>query len=64
MYRIIDGQGGGLMAMREFKTLDEARDTLRSFHSIDTEGVDKMSLAQLCELGVWTIEENGKELTL
>lgn len=56
-YKVIDMQGTGHMAGEVFDSKDEIRDRLRSFHSIDVEGAEKMSLNDLLEIGTWEIEE-------
>ena len=55
MYKIIDGQGGSLKADEEHKTLDEVRESLASFHSIDVDGAEEMSLQELCDIGTWDV---------
>jgi hypothetical protein len=64
MYKIIDLQGGELMSNRTFETLDEIRDTLANFHDIDEPLAHKMSLAELCEIGGWDIERDGRPITV
>lgn len=56
-YKIIDRQGTGAKANNIYNTLDEIRDDLRSYHSIDVEGAEKMTLEDLCEIGEWEVEE-------
>lgn len=63
-YAVIDRQGMGTMAARRFSSLEEVRDALASFHSIDVEGTEKMTLIDLCEVGEWEITKNGKEIEL
>lgn len=48
-------QGGGLKRGNTYATLEEVRDDLASFHSIDVENTDKMSLNDLCEVGSWQV---------
>lgn len=56
------------MAGRTFSGLDEIRDHLRAFHSADVENTDRLSLEDLCEIGVWSIrrlatcEDTGKQV--
>lgn len=64
-YKIIDGQGGGLKGTEEHLTLDSVRNSLASFHSIDVEGTEKMTLGDLCEIGTWSIEDDqGNEIEI
>ena len=63
MYKVQDLQGGGLMRSRSWKTLNALRDDLADFHSIDVEGTESMTLADLCEIGSWgVIDENDNEV--
>lgn len=57
MYKIIDGQGGGLMSGRYFASREAVRDQLASFHSADVANTDKMTLDDLLEIGVWELVE-------
>ena len=57
-------QGTGAMSTREFETLDKVREALDSYHSVDVEGTDKMTLIDLCEIGTWSVEEDGVEVEL
>ena len=56
MYKIIDGQGGGLKSTEFHETLEEVRASLASFHSIDVEGAEHMTLEDLQEIGDWEIQ--------
>lgn len=57
MYKVIDCQGGGLMSDRQFSSLEEVKEALQSFHSVDVENTDKMTLEDLCEIGSWAVEK-------
>ena len=59
MYTIIDTQGGGLKSTEKHETLESVRESLASFHSVDVEGAEDMSLIELCEIGGWGIEQDG-----
>jgi hypothetical protein len=41
---------------RVFGSNAEARAALASFHSADVEGTERMSLAELLDLGGWSLE--------
>lgn len=63
MYQIIDGQGGGLKSTERHATLESVRESLASFHSVDTEGAEVMGLTELCDIGTWdTVDSKGKSV--
>lgn len=64
LYALVDRQGMGTMADRRFYSLDEVKEALQSFHSIDVEGTEKMTLIDLVEIGDWAITRDGKEISL
>lgn len=39
----------------EFETLKDVEEQLKSYHSIDTEGIEKMPLWEICEAFNWEI---------
>ncbi len=55
MYKIIDLQGGGLKKTEQHNTLESVRESLASFHSIDVENTELMTLVDLCEIGGWEV---------
>jgi len=55
MYKIIDRQGGGLKNTEQHESLEDVRESLVSFHSIDVEGAEDMSLQDLCDIGDWDV---------
>ncbi len=58
LLRIKDEQTGGYFAGGvTFETLDEVRAQLASYHSVDVESTEKMSLTDLCELGHWSVHD-------
>ncbi len=57
MYKIIDKQNMGTMCGQRFKTKEDVRDELRSFHSADVENTDSMDLDTLLDIGDWELVE-------
>ncbi len=57
MYKVIDRQGTGAMSGRIFASKEDARDQLASFHSVDVENTETMTLEDLCEIGDWELVE-------
>ena len=40
-----------------FNSLEDCEEQLKSYHEIDVEGIDRMSLNEICEAFGWEIEE-------
>lgn len=58
IYRVEDLQGGGLMRSRVFESREQVREALASFHSVDVENTESMTLEDLCEIGCWEVVES------
>ena len=68
-YKIWDLQNGGYKSGGAvFDSLEDVRENLISYHSIDWGGeddIDDMSLVDMLEYGEWAIhDENGNELEI
>jgi len=64
-YRIIDldkesyfGEGA------VFDSPEECEEQLKSFHSTDVEGIEEMSLREICRAFNWVIEEESETVSL
>lgn len=68
MYKIRDLQIDRYLADGSlFKSLDECKEHLINYHSIDQDikSLKIMSLSELCELYLWRIEDkDGNEITI
>lgn len=63
-FKLVDRQGMGTFSTLTFNTLDEVREQLVSYHSIDWSGendINDLSLNDLLDYGDWELEVISKE---